>query len=285
MWPVIDVDPELIAPDELADGSIAFLASLDLGKTSDHTALSFTEIAQRESDGQREYLLRHLERWPLGTKYETIVADTCALLIRPPVYGRCALILDATGVGNAVRELFEPDRTDTDIATLESLPESGFTRLLTTPDGIQRVFRVLRGGGEAARDLVRPHVSERAVLPTLRLLQRWFAFRGLREIYPVVITNGREYRVDDESNTYYVPKRDVVAATQIVLQERRVRFPASLPLVSTLQGELGGFRARPTAAGNEVFEAREGEHDDLVLSLALGIWVGEMMDEWDPGSA
>ena len=42
------------------------------------------------------------------------------------------------------------------------------------------------------------------------------------------------------------------------------------------QKELATFSARITAAGNQTFEAdwREGEHDDLVLAVAIACWIG-----------
>jgi hypothetical protein len=36
--------------------------------------------------------------------------------------------------------------------------------------------------------------------------------------------------------------------------------------------ELLGFEYDTTAAGNQVFRHREGEHDDLVLALCLALW-------------
>jgi hypothetical protein len=37
-----------------------------------------------------------------------------------------------------------------------------------------------------------------------------------------------------------------------------------------------------TPAANEVFNAREGEHDDLLLALALAAWNGERTPPFDP---
>ncbi len=36
--------------------------------------------------------------------------------------------------------------------------------------------------------------------------------------------------------------------------------------------ELQNFQANPTASGNIQFSARSGQHDDIVISLALLIW-------------
>lgn len=71
-----------------------------------------------------------------------------------------------------------------------------------------------------------------------------------------------------------VPKKNLVAAVQIPLQERRLRFAEGLALTPVLARELEQFRVRVTAARNEVFESwRERDHDDLVLALALALYV------------
>lgn len=50
--------------------------------------------------------LRYLHRWPLGTSYPTIVADVGALLRRDPLKGCTTLVIDYTGVGRPVGEMF-----------------------------------------------------------------------------------------------------------------------------------------------------------------------------------
>ncbi len=50
--------------------------------------------------------LRHLERIPLGTRYPEIVARVVALMRTPPLAGNAWLIVDATGVGAPVVDLF-----------------------------------------------------------------------------------------------------------------------------------------------------------------------------------
>ena len=43
----------------------------------------------------------------------------------------------------------------------------------------------------------------------------------------------------------------------------------------TLQKELRDFRVKISKAANETYEAREGAHDDIVLSLALSLFIAE----------
>jgi len=57
----------------------------------------------------------------------------------------------------------------------------------------------------------------------------------------------------------------------------RLKFGKQLKLASVVQRELGTFVEKITPAGNQTFAAdwREGQHDDLVLAVALALWLGE----------
>ncbi len=47
--------------------------------------------------------------------------------------------------------------------------------------------------------------------------------------------------------------------------------------------ELENFRVKITAAANETFGAwREGQHDDLVIAVALACWLAEREPRWGP---
>jgi hypothetical protein len=61
---------------------------------------------QRRSSGTT-YHVRHLERLPLGTPYPVIVARVAAFLASDALRGRATLIVDATGVGRPVVDLFD----------------------------------------------------------------------------------------------------------------------------------------------------------------------------------
>ena len=50
----------------------------------------------------------------------------------------------------------------------------------------------------------------------------------------------------------------------------------SLPDAGVLLREMHNFRVKITAAANETFSPwREGDHDDLVLAVAVAVWQGE----------
>ncbi|MDP9470154.1 MAG: hypothetical protein M3Q71_05715 [Chloroflexota bacterium] len=91
------------------------------------------------------------------------------------------------------------------------------------------------------------------------------------EIRGATITGGDA--VTTEGWDVRVPKRDLVSAVLRLLQEGRLKWGVRLPLRAELEAELRTFRARITPAAHEVYGAwREGEHDDLVLALALACW-------------
>jgi hypothetical protein len=97
--------------------------------------------------------------------------------------------------------------------------------------------------------------------------------RGLGPV-PVWITAGE--RAEGVGDGWRVPKRDLVAVIQVLLQTGRLKLAAGLPEVATLVQELREFRVRYTPTGRDVYGVwREGEHDDLVLALALAVWWGE----------
>jgi hypothetical protein len=73
-----------------------------------------------------------------------------------------------------------------------------------------------------------------------------------------------------------VPKKELVGVLQALLSTQRLRVAKSLPEAAVLVKELGNFRVKITEAANETFGAwRSGQHDDLVLAVALAAWVGE----------
>ena len=94
----------------------------------------------------------------------------------------------------------------------------------------------------------------------------------LCSIVPITITGGQE--VHSDKGEYTVPKRDLASTLQVLLQTRRLKFAARLQFRDVLERELQNFKVKiNVATGHDSYEAwREGDHDDLVLSLALAVW-------------
>ena len=104
-----------------------FVVGVDLGQSSDPTAIAVLEhikgVTDEGSDYERHTGLptkqtpaervdvRHLQRLPLGLSYPVVVQHVADLLARPPLCGHenqapATLVIDETGVGRAVGDIF-----------------------------------------------------------------------------------------------------------------------------------------------------------------------------------
>ncbi len=96
------------------------------------------------------------------------------------------------------------------------------------------------------------------------------------ELIAVMITAGNAPNFgtrDDGAQEWHVPKSFLVSAVQILLQDGRLNIARGLPEAATLQEELKNFRMKFTKSANAMYEAwRDGDHDDLVLCVALPCW-------------
>jgi hypothetical protein len=91
----------------------------------------------------------------------------------------------------------------------------------------------------------------------------------------LTITSGHAVTGGTDGSSH-VPKKELVGTLQVLLQSRRLQVAPALPEARTLEQELVNFRVKITAALHETFGAgREGQHDDLVLAVALAAWRGE----------
>lgn len=146
--------------------------------------------------------VRHLERIPLGTPYPAVADYVQSLLMRPPLHDEADLVLDETGVGRAVADIFQ----------------------------------------------------ERGMSPVR-----------------VAITAGSDV-TDQGRSRYHVPKSTLISAVDAKLHVGELRFAAELTDAGALADELKDFQRRVTASGRATFNAREGKHDDLILSVAIALW-------------
>lgn len=90
-------------------------------------------------------------------------------------------------------------------------------------------------------------------------------------LVPVLITSGMTAHSD--GGIWNVPKRDLIAAVQVLIEQGRLRFAAGLPKTKTLLDELMAMRVRVNGPGREQYGAwRESTHDDLALAVAMACW-------------
>lgn len=94
---------------------------------------------------------------------------------------------------------------------------------------------------------------------------------------PVCVTiTGGDSATRDERGGWRVPKRDLAGVLQTAFQTGRLKIASALDLAPVFVRELQAFKVKVTVLGHDSYEAlREGDHDDLVLSVALAVWYGE----------
>lgn len=75
-----------------------------------------------------------------------------------------------------------------------------------------------------------------------------------------------------DDGTLSVPKRDLVSALVVGFEGKTLRIASGLRHAGTLEDEAAAFRMKLSAKGHDSYSAREGEHDDLLLAVALPVW-------------
>lgn len=99
--------------------------------------------------------------------------------------------------------------------------------------------------------------------------------RGIKTV-PIMITGGEKELFDPELGGWKVPKRVLVSNLQVLLQNGQLKFAKGMMHADILLEELMNFKIKVTSHANDTYEAwREGDHDDLVLSLAMAVWYAE----------
>jgi hypothetical protein len=79
---------------------------LDLGATNDSTAIAVVRRLDRFPD-KPVFQVGHLSRVALGTPYPVVVTHVLDMLSRPRFRGKTDLVIDATGVGRPVFDMFQ----------------------------------------------------------------------------------------------------------------------------------------------------------------------------------
>ncbi len=155
---------------------------------------------------------------------------------------------------------------------------------LGTPyaDVVERVLEVTRAvGGEPLVAVDQTGVGRPVTELLYRRMHEAFvanqASKVRPKLLPVTITGGDTATRGRDG--YRVPKRDLVAAPLVLMQNGQLKIAEGLKLRETLVKELKNFRVKINiSTSHDSYEAwREGDHDDLVLALALSCWAGERM--------
>jgi len=97
-----------------------------------------------------------------------------------------------------------------------------------------------------------------------------------------IVIHGGDAVSHPDAHTYRVPKRDLAGVLDICLGQGRLTIADTLPDAAVLRAELENFRVTINiATGHDAYAAgpveewRVGSHDDLVLAVAVAVWLGE----------
>ncbi len=224
-----------------------FYCGLDLGQVRDPTALAIVSYSKEylQARNKRDDIEQHYARLASQRGYESVEHLSSKLLeergraleANPlPEKSYVARHLQRFPLRTPYREVVEGVRE-----ILERPPLKGNYRLAVDATGV----------GVAVTDML--------------------ADAGLR-FKSVTITGGE--KESREGNSYRVPKRDLIAKAQVLLQNRRLKVVPTLSEAATLTQELTNFRYKISPGGHDSYEAwREGDHDDLVLAVSLAVWL------------
>jgi hypothetical protein len=72
-------------------------------------------------------------------------------------------------------------------------------------------------------------------------------------------------------NGNHVSKQVLVSRLKLCMEQRRVKVAPLLQLSAELQKEFQNFQAKLSPSGNWKFGAAAGQHDDLVMAIAMGV--------------
>jgi hypothetical protein len=234
-----------------------YVIAADLGQVNDPTAIAVLE--RREQLTGRQEVVQNVAAFFDGFKHQPRLYNA------PQVAGFYQVVhLERLPLGTAYTAI--PDR----LQAIDAGIRQRWIRLVVEQE-LADTGRARSSPLDAPVDLV---VDQTGVgRPVVDLLRE----AGVDPVAITITSGDTVTRVAERE--YRVPKRDLVGAVQSAMQTRRLQAAASLPDWPVLKGELANFKAKISLTGHDSYGAgddwREGNHDDLVLSVAMGVWWGE----------
>lgn len=100
--------------------------------------------------------------------------------------------------------------------------------------------------------------------------------RKVPDAVAISIHGGNASTWSQEGRNARVPKRDLINCLQVLAQDGKLKAAKKMQFGPVLTQELQSFRAKISErTAHDSYNAREGEHDDLVLSVAIAAWAAE----------
>jgi hypothetical protein len=90
----------------------------------------------------------------------------------------------------------------------------------------------------------------------------------------ITITAGLE-ATNHGNRGFHVPKSVLITNMEAKSHSGELRIAADTPDAEALREELKDFRRLVSSAGRPSWNARDGKHDDLILSVAIALWIAE----------
>ncbi len=177
--------------------------------------------------------------------------------------------------GREVYSAREPVRLEYHVRHLER-PSLGTSYV----DVVERILALMKDLGD--QELVLAVDTTGVGRPVADMLKArladWLEEHEHKEITAAWITiTGGDSVTKAEGGGIRVPKRDLASAPLVLMQKGQLKIAQGMPLADTLKRELLNFKVKINiATGHDSYEAwREGDHDDLVLAVAMACWCGE----------
>ena len=87
----------------------------------------------------------------------------------------------------------------------------------------------------------------------------------------ISITGGNDAHYTNQHHN--VPKRELVTNLQVLLQNGSFKIAKGIKEADALIEELTNFQTKISDSGKDTYGGRQGVHDDIVLSVAMGAWL------------
>jgi hypothetical protein len=92
---------------------------------------------------------------------------------------------------------------------------------------------------------------------------------------PIAVTATSGNGITKDGDIFHVGKALLVGKFLAAFDAGRFQINPNLPIYPHFERELLAFKAEISARGNAIFEAGEGEHDDMISACALTTWWAE----------
>jgi hypothetical protein len=217
--------------------------------------MDMTGIDPRASHDWRQVPARARDDWYVGLDVGQSIDPSAVCALNHVVTSH------ATWTPNAKGRFWKQDRTERFfVRHLERLPLQ-----MPYPQQVQHVQNLL------SREPVRGATFALDYTGCGRPVADLFYNAGLRP-QNILITAGNEV-TRHGGDTWHVPKQLLISAMEARLHTGELRIAAALADAPALRDELKDFARKVSDAGRVTYSARSGAHDDLVLAVAIALFV------------